>query len=148
MIVTLFRIPAVTSAPKRSRRLRSLSLSVLFFFIQKRLLLLPRLCPSSKTLFFSFQAIILHLPGRWYPHSWTLFFSYRDVVSLCFGVLQDGGCSTGVDGRVFEVIGQGVRDAVLPEKAWTTRHAARFWKTLAVDRINTSMRSRAVSGQP
>jgi hypothetical protein len=148
MIVTLSRIPAVTSAPKCSRRLRSLSLGVLLFLFQKRLLLFPRLCPPSKTLFFSFPAVILHLPRRGYPHSRTLFFSYRDVVSLCFGVLQDGECGMVVDGRVFEVIGQGVRDAVLPEKAWTDRHAARFWKTLAVDRITASMRSKAVSGQP
>jgi hypothetical protein len=101
MIVTLSRIPAVPSAPKRSRGLRSLSLGVLFFFFQKRLLLFLRLCPPSKTLFFSFPAVILHLPRRGYPHSRTLFFSYRDIVSLCFGVLQDGECGMVVDGRVF-----------------------------------------------
>lgn len=53
-----------------------------------------------------------------------------------------------VDGRVFEVIGQGFRDAVLPEKAWTNGHAARFWKTIAVDRITSSIQSKVVSGQP
>jgi hypothetical protein len=85
MIVTLSRIPAVTSAPKRSRRLRGLSLGVLFFFFQKRLLLFPRLYPPSKTLFFSFPAVISTPSKTWVS-------SFQDVVlllsRLCFSLLR------------------------------------------------------------
>jgi hypothetical protein len=111
-------------------------------------LLLPETSPSLSETLSSIQDVVLLFPSGYSTPSKTWVSSFQDVVSLCFGVLQDGECGMVVDGRVFEVIGQGVRDAVLPEKAWTDRHAARFWKTLDVDRITASMRSKVVSGQP
>jgi hypothetical protein len=118
-------------------------------------LLLPETSPSLSETLSSIQDVVLLFPSGYSTPSKTWVSSFQDVVLLlsrhCFSLLR------GLTGwRVWHgrgwasirVIGQGVRDAVLPEKAWTDRHAARFWKTLAVDRITASMRSKAVSGQP